>query len=110
MSPGGRALLAEGGYFAKATNAIVGEAGPEIVLPITDQARSMQLLTRYAPELVGSKLDRMVLGPGGSSTSNTTTTGSVTGLNIENATFQSGTDADLVAARIRSSLRTMGVT
>jgi hypothetical protein len=114
QAPGGRFDLgggvpqAEGGYFNKATSVIVGEAGAEIILPITDQKRSMQLLTKFAPGLMGSKLDRMVLGPGGSSTSGTT--GSVTGLNIENATFQSGTDADLVAARIRSSLRTMGVT
>ena len=107
--------FAEGGYVNKPTAALIGEAGPEIVLPITDTARSMQLLTRYAPELVGATagtgLDRIVLGPGGTSKSSTNkATGSVTGLNIENATFQDGTDADLVAARIRSSLRLLGVT
>jgi hypothetical protein len=103
---------AEGGYFTKPTNMLIGEAGPEVLLPLRDQARSMQLLTRYAPELIRGPdaLDTAVLRPKGSKSTTATTNGPVTGLNIENAVFQDGTDADLVAARMRSSLRLLGVT
>ena len=37
-------LFADGGYVDKPTPAIVGEAGPEVILPITNPARSLQLL------------------------------------------------------------------
>jgi len=37
-------LFADGGYVNKPTPAIVGEAGPEVILPLTNPARSLQLL------------------------------------------------------------------
>lgn len=43
--PSGPKLMAAGGLVTQATNAIVGEAGPEIVLPLTNQTRAMQILS-----------------------------------------------------------------
>lgn len=43
--PSGPKLMALGGLVTQATNAIVGEAGPEIVLPLTNQTRAMQILS-----------------------------------------------------------------
>jgi hypothetical protein len=96
---------AEGGYFNKPTSMLIGEAGPEVLLPLSDMQRSIQLLSRYAPGLLGAPASNKKMALGRSAPN-----GPVTGLNIEHATFQSGTDADLVAARIRTSLRLLGVT
>lgn len=43
--PSGPRLMAAGGLITKATNAIVGEAGPEVVLPLTNKTRAMQILS-----------------------------------------------------------------
>lgn len=43
--PSGPRLMALGGIITKATNAIVGEAGPEMVLPLTNKTRAMQILS-----------------------------------------------------------------
>jgi len=37
--------MAAGGLFTQATNAMVGEAGPEVVLPLTNQTRAMHILS-----------------------------------------------------------------
>lgn len=44
--PSGPKLMAAGGLITQATNAIVGEAGPEIVLPLTNQTRAMHILSQ----------------------------------------------------------------
>ena len=38
--------LAEGGIFTKATNAVIGEAGAEAVIPLTNPARAKELLVQ----------------------------------------------------------------
>jgi hypothetical protein len=38
-------LFAEGGYVSSPTLGIVGEAGPEVVLPLTNRTRALELLT-----------------------------------------------------------------
>lgn len=43
--PSGPRLMALGGIITKATNAIVGEAGPEMVLPLTNKTRAMAILS-----------------------------------------------------------------
>lgn len=43
--PSGPRLMAMGGLITQATNAIVGEAGPEVVLPLTNRTRAMQILS-----------------------------------------------------------------
>lgn len=42
--PGTQILLAAGGIIRRATSAIVGEAGPEVVIPLNDRMRAMQLM------------------------------------------------------------------
>jgi len=42
--PGTQILLAAGGIIRRATSAIVGEAGPEVVIPLNDRVRAMQLM------------------------------------------------------------------
>ncbi len=47
-------LAAYGDFFSRATNVIVGEAGPEVVLPLSKPDRARQLLTQaiqYAPSI-----------------------------------------------------------
>lgn len=43
--PSGPRLMAAGGVITKATNAIIGEAGPEMVVPLTNRTRAMQVLS-----------------------------------------------------------------
>lgn len=43
--PSGPRLMAMGGLITQATSAIVGEAGPEVVLPLTNRTRAMQILS-----------------------------------------------------------------
>jgi len=43
--PSGPRLMAAGGLITQATNAIVGEAGPEMVIPLTNKTRAMQILS-----------------------------------------------------------------
>ncbi|WDT66106.1 phage tail tape measure protein [Companilactobacillus crustorum] len=44
--PSGPKLMAAGGLITQATNAIIGEVGPEIVLPLTNQTRAMHILSQ----------------------------------------------------------------
>lgn len=44
--PSGPKLMATGGLITQATNAIVGEAGPEVVLPLTNKTRAMHILSQ----------------------------------------------------------------
>ena len=41
--------LARGGYFTRPTPALIGEAGPELVLPLDNPKRFAELMNRYAP-------------------------------------------------------------
>ncbi len=46
---------AYGDFFSRATNVIVGEAGPEVILPLSKPERASQLLSRafqYAPSIM----------------------------------------------------------
>lgn len=78
---------AEGGVFASAQTRTIAEAGAEAVIPIGRPARAMELM-----ELSG--LADMVRGSGGGAM-----------VNIQQATFASATDADLVAQRLNTALR-----
>jgi len=74
--------LANGGIITQPTLALVGEAGPEAVIPLTRPTRARELAS--AAGLVGNS------GPL---------------VNIAQATFMDGTDADLVAQRVNSAYR-----
>ena len=78
---------AEGGVFSSAQTRTIAEAGAEAVIPITKPQRAAELM-----ELSG--LADMVRGSG---------TGAM--VNIQQATFASATDADLVAQRVNTALR-----
>lgn len=45
----GLGLFAAGGYITRPTLGIIGEAGPELVLPLNDPARMQQLLSTHVP-------------------------------------------------------------
>lgn len=72
--------LANGAIINQRTPAIIGEAGPEAVIPISRPARAMQLMEQ-------SGLANLARS-GGSA------------VNIENATFVSPIDAELVAQKV----------
>lgn len=55
--PGGNQAFADGGIVYGPTNALIGEAGAEAVIPLTRPARAAQLLQQ-------SGLDRMLFGGG----------------------------------------------
>ena len=78
---------AEGGVFSSAQTRVIAEAGREAVIPITKPARAMELM-----ELSG--LADMVRSSSGGAM-----------VNIQQATFASATDADLVAQRLNTALR-----
>ncbi|HIY92352.1 MAG TPA: phage tail tape measure protein [Candidatus Companilactobacillus pullicola] len=50
--PSGPRLMAAGGLITQATNAIVGEAGPEMVVPLNDKMRAVQIIEK-AKSVVG---------------------------------------------------------
>jgi phage-related minor tail protein len=77
-------LLANGAIVTKPMLAGIGEAGPEAVIPISRPARAMQLMEQ-------SGLANMVRGQGGFG-------GPL--VNIQNAEFNSGVDADLMAQSV----------
>lgn len=51
--------LAEGGYFNKATPAVIGEAGPEVVLPLSNPRRMAEILGSIPGGGAGSSLGAM---------------------------------------------------
>lgn len=103
FDPGSALHLAMGEIVRSPTLALIGEAGTETVIPNTRPRQALALMRQ-------SGLDRLVLANAGS---NQATSGQgvgvVTALNIEQATFNEPVTADLVAARVRSSLRLLGV-
>lgn len=72
--------LANGGIFAGAQNAIIGEAGAEAVIPLTRPRRALDLMEQ-------SGLATLARGQGSA-------------VNIESATFVSPIDAQLLAAKV----------
>lgn len=78
--------LANGAIVNSRTPAIIGEAGPEVVIPISRPARALQLMEQ-------SGLTSLARGSSGSA------------VNIENATFVSPIDADLLAQKVMASER-----
>ena len=82
-----RLQTAEGGVFSSAQTRVIGEAGAEAVIPITKPARAVELL-----EMSG--LADLVRSSSGGAM-----------VNIQQATFASATDADLVAQRLNTALR-----
>ena len=57
--PSGPRLMAAGGLITQATNAIVGEAGPEMVVPLNDKMRAVQILQK-AKDTIGGPDDSNV--------------------------------------------------
>ena len=78
---GGLPELANGAIVGSRTPAIIGEAGPEAVIPITRPARALQLMEQTG-------LASLARGS------------SAAAVNIENATFVAPVDADLVAQKV----------
>lgn len=76
--------LANGAIVRRRTTAVIGEAGPEVVIPISRPARALDLLE-------ASGLANLARGT-------QTTRGPA--LNIEQATFVAPVDADLIAQRV----------
>lgn len=54
--PSGPRLMAAGGLITQATNAIVGEAGPEMVIPLNNKMRAVQIIEK-AKSVVGGPDD-----------------------------------------------------
>lgn len=54
--PSGPRLMAEGGLLTTPTNAIVGEAGPEMVIPLNNKMRAIQIIEK-AKSVVGGPDD-----------------------------------------------------
>jgi hypothetical protein len=73
--------LANGAIVSSRTPAIIGEAGPEAVIPISRPARALQLMEQTGLASLARK-------------------GSGAAVNIENATFVAPVDADLVAQKV----------
>ena len=84
---GGVVELANGAVVNRRTPAIIGEAGPEAVIPISRPGRALQLMEQTG---------LASLARGGSSTA----------VNIENATFVAPIDAELVAQKVLVAERT----
>jgi hypothetical protein len=74
--------LADGAIIGGPTTALIGEAGPEAVIPLTRPARAMQLLNQSGLASLARN------GAGGNA------------VNIENATFVAPIDADLLAQKV----------
>lgn len=79
--------FASGGIVTRATLGVFGEAGPEALIPISRPARALQLLEE-------SGLADLVRGSRGGAA-----------VNIQHATFQDSTDADLVAQKVNAAYR-----
>jgi hypothetical protein len=88
-------LFADGGYVNKPTPAIVGEAGPEVILPLTNPARSLQLLR---PLMEPGGALAMAGGTGGG--------GSQQIINLQAITTA---DPTMIAREIAWELKTMSV-
>ena len=80
FSGAGLPQLANGAIVGSRTPAIIGEAGPEAVIPISRPARALQLMEQ-------SGLADLARGSGAA-------------VNIENATFVAPIDADFVAQKV----------
>jgi hypothetical protein len=80
FSGAGLPELANGAIVGSRTPAIIGEAGPEAVIPISRPARALQLMEQ-------SGLADLARGSGAA-------------VNIENATFVAPIDADFVAQKV----------
>lgn len=76
---------AMGGMITSPEIALIGEAGPEVVIPLSRPQRAMDLMRE-------SGLDAMVASRRAGHT-----------VNIENAVFHNGTDADLVAQKVNAA-------
>ncbi len=75
-------FFADGGIVTRPTNAIIGEAGPEVVVPLTQPRRAMELMRKTG-------LDRMGSGGGGGPT-----------VHVGTMVVQDATDIDRVASRL----------
>ena len=85
---GALAGLANGAIVDQATAAVIGEAGPEAVIPISRPGRALELMAES-----GLLSLAQTAGAGGPA------------VQIQNATFASATDADLVAQRVNAAYR-----
>jgi hypothetical protein len=80
--------LANGAIVSDKTYAMIGEAGPEAVIPISRPGRALELMAES-----GLLSLAQTSGAGGPA------------VQIQNATFASATDADLVAQRVNAAYR-----
>jgi hypothetical protein len=84
--------MANGGIVTSATRALIGEAGPEVIIPLTRPARALELMQESG--LIGMA----AFGRGMVGSSKAT-------VNIEQAVFNNGTDANLVAQKVNAAER-----
>jgi ABC-type transporter Mla subunit MlaD len=85
IPPGFRAM---GGIITQPELSWIGEAGPEVIIPLTRPQRAMELMR-------ATGLDAMIGARQSSGAA----------VNIENAVFNNGTDADLVAQKVNAAER-----
>lgn len=78
--------FANGGIFSSPTFGVFGEAGPEAIIPISRPGRALELMAQSG--LLGLAQNAGAGGPA---------------VQIQNATFASATDADLVAQRVTAA-------
>ena len=78
--------FANGGIFSSPTFGVFGEAGPEAIIPISRPGRALELMSQSG--LLGLAQSAGAGGPA---------------VQIQNATFASATDADLVAQRVTAA-------
>jgi methylphosphotriester-DNA--protein-cysteine methyltransferase len=83
-----RGGFANGGILSQPTIGLIGEAGPEAIIPITRPGRALEIMAQSG--LLGLAQTAGSSGPA---------------LQIQNATFQDATDADLVAQRVNAAYR-----
>lgn len=60
--PGGQQRFADGGIVTGPTNALIGEAGPEAVIPLTNPARAAQLLNESGLSAMASPTVNVYIG------------------------------------------------
>lgn len=89
--------LANGKIVTSPEFAMIGEAGPEVVIPLTRPARALELMRESG--LIGMS----AFGSGDAMPSSSMAMQSKATVNIESANFYDGTDANLVAQKVNAA-------
>ncbi len=98
---GGIPGFAKGGLVTSPTIGMVGEAGPELILPLSDKARMRELLTKAQPFGTGFALDQAPRGTGGQAASIGGSTFNFNGVDLSEAMFQAARREEEQLAGIR---------